>query len=102
MVSSGSWACLENVERLGSGVLSILGEHLSTIITSLKCLRKFVFSQYTARGFSKTDRQKVRLKKKSFKIEKSELTIFSEDLHAKLQIIVDIIMAVQNLPLSKE
>ena len=59
MVSSGSWACFENVDCLGPGILSILGEHLSTIVTSLKCLKKFVLSQYTARGISKTDNQKV-------------------------------------------
>lgn len=59
MVSSGSWACFENVDSLGAGVLSIFGEHLSTIKTSLKCLEKFAFSEYTARGISKADAQKV-------------------------------------------
>ena len=59
MVCSGIWACFENVDCLGSSVLSILGEHLSTIVTSLKCLKKFELSQYTARGISKTDTQRV-------------------------------------------
>lgn len=59
MIRSGSWACFENVDCVGPGILSVLGEHLSNIRTSLKCLEKFVLSQYTARGFSKTDSQKV-------------------------------------------
>lgn len=59
MVTSGSWACFENVDCVGPGILSIFGEHVSNIRTSLKCLEKFVFSQYTARGLSKTDNPKV-------------------------------------------
>ncbi|XP_029192398.2 LOW QUALITY PROTEIN: dynein heavy chain domain-containing protein 1-like [Acropora millepora] len=64
MVCSGSWACFENVDCLGSSVLSILGEHLSTIVTSLKCLKKFELSQYTARGISKTDTRRDKVTKR--------------------------------------
>ena len=59
MISSGSWACFENVDSLGAGVLSILGEHLSAIRTSLRCLGKYMLSQYAVRGISKTDNKKV-------------------------------------------
>lgn len=59
MVRSGSWACFENVDCLGAGILSCLGQHLSTIRTSLKCLEKLVTTQYTARGFHKPGTQEV-------------------------------------------
>lgn len=59
MIRSGSWACFENIDCVGPGILSIFGEHLSNIKISLKCLEKFVLSQYSARGFAKTDSQKV-------------------------------------------
>lgn len=59
MVRSGSWACFENVDCLGPGILSCLGQHLSTIRTSLKCLEELVTTQYTARGFHKPGTQEV-------------------------------------------
>ncbi|XP_073235787.1 dynein heavy chain domain-containing protein 1-like [Porites lutea] len=59
MVRSGSWACFENVDCLGAGILSCLGQHLSTIRTSLKCLEKLVTTQYTARGFHKPGTQEA-------------------------------------------
>lgn len=59
MIRSGSWACFENVDCVEPGILSILGEHLSIIRIAMKSLEKFVLSQYTARGLSKTDSQKV-------------------------------------------
>ena len=59
MVRSGSWACFENVDCLGAGILSCLGQHLSTIRTSLKCLEKLVTTQHTARGFHKPGTQEV-------------------------------------------
>ena len=59
MVRSGCWTCFENVDCLGAGILSCLGQHLSTIRTSLKCLEKLVTTQYTARGFHKPGTQEV-------------------------------------------
>lgn len=59
MIRSGSWVCFENVDCLGAGILSCLGQHLSTIRTSLKCLEKLVWTQYTTRGFHKQGTQEV-------------------------------------------
>ena len=59
MIRSGSWTCFENVDCVGPGILSTFGEHLANIRISLKCLEKFVLSQYTARRYNKTDNQQV-------------------------------------------
>ena len=76
MARSGSWACFENVHCLGAGILSCLGQHLSTIRTSLKCLEKLVTTQYTARGFHNPGTQEVMCNRIS-EICKGKKTLFT-------------------------
>ena len=48
-VQSGSLICFENVNRLPSNILSVLGQHLDDIRQALVALQRRKFSQFEVR-----------------------------------------------------
>lgn len=50
MLRSGSWICLENIDSMAPGVMSVFGQHLEKIRLSLKTIKRDLHSQFTVRG----------------------------------------------------